>query len=74
MSERVCVLCGGPLDGQRAQARHCGPACRREAARLRALLAGQEVNGYRCLTDYLASPHKRAKSLWRAAEELRATR
>src|SRR5215208_2375678 len=54
-TSRVCVLCGRALDGRRADARHCGASCRREASRLRRLLAGEPVDGYRSFLGYLRS-------------------
>ena len=52
MSDRLCVLCGTPLNGQRPDARHCGEACRREASRIRAVLAGEPVDGHASLASY----------------------
>jgi hypothetical protein len=37
---RSCVLCGASLEQRRADARHCGGACRAEASRLRRILDG----------------------------------
>jgi len=34
-AERTCERCAAPLDGRRAAARFCSPACRRAAARER---------------------------------------
>jgi hypothetical protein len=45
---RCCVVCGRSLDGRRADTQVCGPVCRRERSRLRALLAGRG----RILTDW----------------------
>ena len=74
MSDRLCALCGVPLNGQRPHAVYCGDAHRREAARLRALLAGQTVDGYQFLAAYLAAPHKRAKWQRQPLEQPQATR
>jgi hypothetical protein len=63
---RVCAICGEALDGRRADARHCGAACRREASRLRRLLAGDPVEGYRSVADYLNGRQRRAKRVWGA--------
>jgi hypothetical protein len=35
IAERTCERCAAPLDGRRAPARFCSPACRRAAARKR---------------------------------------
>jgi len=35
IAERTCERCAAPLDGRRAAARFCSPACRRAAARER---------------------------------------
>lgn len=50
---RTCPICGEDMTMRRRQAVYCGPACRREASRFRALLAGQWTDGYGCLRDYL---------------------
>jgi hypothetical protein len=63
---RVCAICGTALDARRADARHCGAACRREASRLRRLLAGEPVEGYRNLAEYLNARQRRAKRVWGA--------
>jgi hypothetical protein len=57
---RTCAVCGTGLDGRRPHARFCGSGCRREAARLRALLAGVPVNEHHSVASYLARPRKRA--------------
>ena len=64
LAVRGCAICGRALDGRRADARYCGPACRREASRLRRLLAGEPVDGYRNLADYLNARQRRAKRGW----------
>ena len=61
---RACAVCGRALEGRRADARHCGAGCRREASRLRRLLAGEPVDGYRNLADYLNARQRRAKRGW----------
>jgi hypothetical protein len=71
---RVCVLCGAPLNGSRPDARHCGPACRREASRLRALLSGDEVEGINSVVGYLPRLQKRAKRQRRPSERSQSTR
>jgi hypothetical protein len=58
---RVCAICGAALNGRRGDARYCGAGCRREAGRLRALLAGVTVNGYGSVAEYLNGRQKRAK-------------
>jgi hypothetical protein len=44
--ERVCVVCGTSLSAHRPHARHCSGACRAEASRIRAILAGQYSGQY----------------------------
>jgi hypothetical protein len=63
---RACTVCGETLEGLRADARHCGAPCRREASRLRRLLAGDPVDGYRSIADYLNGRQRRAKRVWGA--------
>ena len=46
---RRCTVCGASLEGRRRHARTCSASCRREAARLRAILAGAEPCGYSTL-------------------------
>jgi hypothetical protein len=43
---RVCPVCCEPLDGHRCDAIYCSPACRREAGRIRAVLAGKADGPY----------------------------
>ena len=57
---RRCIVCEAPLDGRRRQARYCSAGCRLEASRLRAILAGAEVEGYSTLPAYLARHRNRA--------------
>lgn len=57
---RVCAMCGTGLDNRRSDARHCGPACRTEASRLRRLLRGERVEGYVGLASYLNGRQRRA--------------
>jgi hypothetical protein len=58
---RVCEVCLTSLDGHRADAVVCGPACRRERSRLRAVSAGRADTGYRTLAEYTARRQRRAK-------------
>lgn len=60
-AKRVCAVCGTNLDGRRADARYCTPSCRREACRIRILLAGIPVEGYRSLSQYVNRRQRRAK-------------
>ena len=55
---RRCLVCGASLEGRRQQTKTCSSACRRELARLRAILGGSEVEGYSTLPEYLAR-HKK---------------
>jgi hypothetical protein len=61
MPERVCVMCGVPLVGRRADALHCSPGCRREASRLRAILSGSGSGPYGSIAQKLGVARKRAK-------------
>jgi hypothetical protein len=56
-----CAMCDGSLDGHRADARFCGPACRREAARYRRVLAGVGDGPYRTIPQLLNRAQRRAK-------------
>ena len=51
----VCALCGEDLAGKRSDARFCSRTCRAEASRLRRLLSGVEVDGYRSFAERLAA-------------------
>ena len=51
---RMCAICGGSLAGRRRDAEVCGPACRRERSRLRALLDGRADGGYSSFPVYLS--------------------
>jgi len=62
MTGRCCVVCGESLQGRRAHAVVCGPACRREASRIRRLLSGETVDGYRCWRDYESRGERRQKA------------
>lgn len=66
-----CPVCGASLDGRRADARYCGRSCRREASRIRRLLAGQDEQGYRTLRDYINRRQRRAKPSLRRPERAR---
>ncbi len=46
VAARVCVVCGTSLAAHRSQARHCSGACRAEASRIRAILAGKYSGEY----------------------------
>ena len=59
---RACAVCGADLNGRRADARFCSSSCRREAHRLRRLLDGATVEGYRSFDQYVMSRQRRAKS------------
>ena len=56
-----CRVCGASLEGRRSQTLTCSSACRREAARVRAILAGSEADGYSTLAEYQARRRNRAK-------------
>jgi hypothetical protein len=55
-----CVVCGGPLRGRR-DATTCGPSCRRERSRLRAILDGRGAEPYPTIAAYVARRQRRAK-------------
>lgn len=57
---RHCVVCGASLAGRRSDAVTCGPPCRRERSRLRAVLSGSEADQYESLDAYLDRPRRRA--------------
>lgn len=65
MSDRpaapACPVCGAALAGRRTDAVYCGPPCRREASRVRRLLAGQADAGYLGLLPYEDRRRRRAK-------------
>jgi len=54
-------MCGASIDGRRRDALVCGPACRRERSRLRALLRGRGDGPYETVGAYLARRQRRAK-------------
>ncbi len=60
---RACVVCGSSLSGRRRQAIHCSGACRAEAARLRAILAGSPGTPYLSVAERLAARRKRTQPL-----------
>ena len=60
---RVCRVCGCSLEGHRRQAAYCGPPCRREACRLRAILAGRNTAEYPSLAHRERARRKRAGRL-----------
>ena len=49
--ERVCVVCGASLSAHRPHARHCSGACRAEASRIKAILAGKYTGPYVSLSS-----------------------
>jgi hypothetical protein len=51
MSERVCCVCGTSLAAHRPHARHCSGACRAEASRIKAILAGKYSGRYISLAE-----------------------
>lgn len=53
---KVCVVCDAPWGGMRSDARHCSGACRAEASRLRAILAGSEAVPYRSVIPVFSQP------------------
>jgi hypothetical protein len=59
--ERVCVVCGLSLIGRRPDARHCSPACRVEAHRIRAILSGSYSGPYRSVKERLEAGQKAYK-------------
>lgn len=52
-------MCGASLDGRRSTAIYCGGACRADASRLRRLLSGQQVDGYRSVWDFLLAMQRK---------------
>lgn len=58
--ERVCVVCGGSLDGKRKDALCCSGPCRAERGRLLAILEGREGGPYACVVARLEALHNRA--------------
>jgi hypothetical protein len=59
--EAVCALCGASLRGRRPQARFCGPPCRIESSRLRAILNGNYAGPYRSVVERLQAAQKAYK-------------
>ncbi len=53
--ERRCRVCGEDLEGRRADARYCSPACRVEGWRMARLLEGRPVGRYATLSDRMAA-------------------
>lgn len=64
-AERVCVVCGRRLVGRRPHALTCGDACRTEAKRLRAILAGDPGALWPSIAARLAARGDRAAALLR---------
>lgn len=56
---RHCVVCGSPLIRRRSDARHCSGSCRAEASRIRAILRGEEPQGYSSVEDRVSARQKR---------------
>lgn len=54
VAERVCVICGASLAGQRRDARCCSASCRAEASRIRAIINGTYIGAYRSLAERLS--------------------
>jgi hypothetical protein len=65
--DRTCGLCGVSLSGHRKGARFCSRACSAEASRLRRLLEGQEVDGFRSIAERVSVAQKRTQRLWEVA-------
>lgn len=58
LTERVCVVCGGSLAGRSEATRHCSAACRVEASRIRAILAGNYSGPYRSIRERLEASQR----------------
>lgn len=58
----VCVVCGAPLHGRRADARHCGAPCRARGSLLRRILDGEERLPYSSVEELLARSRKRTQA------------
>jgi hypothetical protein len=56
-----CRVCGASMQAKRRDARCCSPACRREAARVRASVAGKSDGPCETLADLAARRQRRAK-------------
>jgi len=59
---RRCPVCGSSLIGRRSDCVTCSPACRREASRLRAVLAGRGDGPYDAVAQLLNRARRRAKA------------
>ena len=57
-----CPVCGSSLVGRRSDSVTCSPACRREASRLRAVLAGRGDGPYVAVDQLLGRARRRAKA------------
>lgn len=55
-----CIVCGKSLRHQRRDARCCSPACRREAARYRRVLAGEGDEPYSTIGELRERRQRRA--------------
>ena len=60
-----CRLCGADLGGRWQRTLYCSPTCRAEAARLRVLLAGDDVGRYRSVAARLAAAASAGSALAR---------
>jgi hypothetical protein len=58
-------VCGGSMAGRRAHALTCSDACRKEAERLRAILAGEAAAPYPSIRARLSARGRRSASLLR---------
>lgn len=56
-----CRVCGAPLEGRRRDALTCSAGCRREASRIRAVMAGRGDGPYSTLRDLAERRRSRAK-------------
>jgi hypothetical protein len=67
-ADRCCVICGASLTGRRADAGVCGPPCRAERGRLRAILSGSDEATYPSVQDRLDRAQRRTSGLYRDAD------
>jgi hypothetical protein len=58
LAERVCVICGDPIVHRSEATRHCSAACRVEASRIRAILAGNYSGPYRSVRERLEAAER----------------
>ena len=52
--ERICITCGGSLDGHRKDARCCSASCRVELGRFRAIVNETNTGPYRSIAERLS--------------------